>query len=714
MKRLLIFFIIAVVFSACGLKEESDVESIALRITHSELEFPYNETSYPVSVMTDRPWILESDSEWLSASIEGADYGVSFNILAERNEGSSRRGVITVSNDLGSMTINVLQKADDRNFTEIYFTSQPTGYERVKDAFLVIPYRHGDGAVLDLLSVSVAGSAKGSISVETLEQVRLEDGEGEIRMKVEGRVGGAGKLLFTVSGLPPVVFGEATQCMVDIKGTEELADYGINDLRSLPAGVIAPACRTTGIVISKVKPDLPGVEEIVVQDESAGIVIRVPEGERPLEFGDECEIFLKDAMMTQVGGLKTVILENTDDLKVISKGNDVESIELVTASFETYESMLCHIADAQVAASDLGKPSCAGTTIMERYGWSEIFYMYVPQTASFSYSGIPSGSGILVGIVGKDEMGNWAICPQEEINGMTSGRLDLTASLSVDSEQLNNISDAGCEGLFFKVASTVPWSLSSDDDGWLYDWSTVSGVGGGAQETVYVSVRPNSGPRRSARITISGTGVPDCVLTIIQKEGARILDEDFSMIRQQLLEDPKYFPSSASIDYAKSLASVGLDGWFSTNCYGSLSPDGEYGLMRIGKTLTKGYIQTPSFTAVGPNPVTVEVNFLAGIFRGCVATWIGLELEGPGRIVTGDDVSYLAVYDDVHTDDLVDKLPFHLVDGLSSSELKRVTVRIDGVTEDTSLRFTATCKGGASATLCNMFFIGDVHVEYAD
>ena len=77
-------------------------------------------------------------------------------------------------------------------------------------------------------------------------------------------------------------------------------------------------------------------------------------------------------------------------------------------------------------------------------------------------------------------------------------------------------------------------------------------------------------------------------------------------------------------------------------------------------------------------------------------------------------MSYLAVYDDVHTDDLVDKLPFHLVDGLSSSELKRVTVRIDGVTEDTALRFTATCKGGASATLCNMFFIGDVHVEYAD
>ena len=38
----------------------------------------------------------------------------------------------------------------------------------------------------------------------------------------------------------------------------------------------------------------------------------------------------------------------------------------------------------------------------------------------------------------------------------------------------------------------------------------------------------------------------------------------------------------------------------------------------------------------------------------------------------------------------------------------------DGVTAETRIRLTATCKGGASASNCNLFFVGDFHVRYTD
>ena len=714
MKRILMLFVTALTFFACTEKEESGADQTGLRITHTNLEFPYSSTSYPVSVMTDRPWSLTSDSEWLNATIDGADYGVSFCVVAEANTGqTTRRGVLTISNDLGSRQIIVLQRADERNFTDIYLTADPSAYERLRDAFLVIPYRHGGGIVLDALSVSVAGSARGTVTVESMENIQLEDGEGEIRMSVNGRVSGAGKLLFTVSGLPPVVFGEATQCMIDVAGTEELADYDISQVRALPLGVISDVCRTKGVVVSQAGSGLPEVGKIVMQDDMAGIVVRLP-GDLTLDSGDECEIFLMDAMLTDDDGLLTVVVDNSDDVSVISKGNQIIPKEISAMPFNMFESMLCKVTHVQVASEESGRQGCAGTTRMERYGWSESFYMYIPDSASFAYRELPSGSGTLTGIIGKNEDGSWVICPQENIVSMTSERLNLEAYIMVDKQQLDNIPNEGISGLNFTVTSTGPWTLSSDDDGWIYDWSVVSGTGRGIPQTVYFSVRPNAGARRNATVTLSGAGVPDCKLIVIQIEGARILDADFSMVRQQLQESPKYFPSSASVDYAKSLTSIGLDGWASTNCYASLSPDGEYGLLRIGKTLTRGYIQTPAFRAVGDVPVNVEVNLLAGIFKGCVATWVGLELDGPGTIVTGGDVSCIAGYDDIYTDDLVDKLPFYVLDELSSDELRRVTIRIEGATEDTALRLTATCKGGSSAALCNMFIIGDLHVEYAD
>lgn len=718
MKRTLLFllFLLSVSLSCTREEQHGDSDKTGLRITHTDLFFSYEQTRYPVTIMTDRPWTIVSDVPWLNATIDGADYGMSFFVEAEANdEDAARKGVLTVSNAIGSKTITVIQEPDTRNFTDIYFTGEAVGYERVEGSRLVIPYRQGNNIHLDEIAVSVAGVSKGSVKVEALSDVTLQEGEGEISLAVSGRLGPAGKLLFTVSGLPPVVFGDAAQCMVEVSGQEGMTEYEISDLYALPEGPLEQPGLIRGIVVSDASAGNIAEGVVAVQDEGAGIMVRIPEGSS-LDFSDECEIFVYGGRLSVENGMRYLSLEYPDDINVMSSGNAVEPIEIARPSGQARLAMLCCVSLAQVAQESLSKPSSSGMTLMERYGWEDKFYMYVSESAGFAGEKPMSGSGRIVGIVGTDSEGNLVIMPRNvgDISSLTDERLLMDVVWDVDRDVLNNVSASGSEEEYFTITSGVAWRLVSDDSGWIYDWSMTSSQGGDSPVKVSFKVRPNTGARRSAVITVSGEGVPDKSVRVIQLEGSRILDEDFSGVLAALEESPKYFPSSAGTDYAKSLDQIGLEGWYATNCYGALSPDGQYGLLRIGKTYTKGYIQTPALEAIGDIPVTVRVDFLSGILKGCTANWLGLELDGPGRIVSGGDVFEVTKYDETYTAAMVETLPVFVVHSLTTTELKKVSVVIEGATQDTVLRLTATCKGGSAATDCNMFFVGDLHVEYVD
>lgn len=718
MKRSLLYilFLLWVSLSCTTEEQQGDSDRTGLRITHTELSFSYEQTKYPVTIMTDRPWTIVSDVSWLNATIDGADYGMSFFVTAETNdEGIARKGVLTVSNAIGSRSIIVIQEPDTRNFTDIYFTGEAVGYERVEGSRLVIPYRQGNNIHLDEISVSVAGVAKGSVIVETLSDVVLQEGEGEISLAVSGRLGPAGKLLFTVSGLPPVVFGDAAQCMVEVSGQEEMTEYAISDLYTLAEGTITQPGLIRGIVVSDASSGNIDDNVVAVQDKGAGILMRIPEGAF-LDFADECEIFVYGGTLSVENGMRYLSLQHSDDIDVLSSGNTVEPIEISTPTGQDYMAMLCSISLSQVAQESLSKSSCSGMTLMERYGWEDKFYMYVSDNADFAEEKPMSGSGKIVGIVGADSEGNLVVMPRNigDISSLTDERLLMDVVWEVDRDVLNNVSASGTDEEYFTITSGVSWSLTSDDTGWIYDWSMMSSQGSDSPVKVSFKVRPNMGARRNAVITVSGEGVPDKYIKVIQLEGARILDEDFSGVLAALADSPKYFPSSAGTDYAKSLDQIGLEGWYATNCYGALSPDGEYGLLRVGKTYTKGYIQTPAFEAVGDIPVNVRVDFLSGILNGCKANWVGLELDGPGRIVSSSDVVEVVKYDDTYKAALVETLPMFVVHSLSTTELKRVSVVIEDATQETILRLTATCKGGSSTADCNMFFVGDLHVEYID
>lgn len=717
MKRIFFAMMAIALAAACSKKPIEEPDLTGLRITHTSLEFQFKETSYPVTVMTENPWTISSDAEWLSTSIEGAPQGQSFFVLATANNGEDpRSATLTVSGPRGSKTIKVTQNADKRNFTEISLSSQLKGYQRVEGSFLVIPYREGGKAVIDHLSASVSGAGRGSITVEALDGVTLEEGAGEIRMAVSGRAGASGSVLFTVAGLPPTVYGEAAQCCVEVAAGETLQELSIAQARALPQGPVAAACRIVGTIVSDTGDGVYGSSEAVLQDEGAGITIKSVSFDFGASYGDKCSVFLTGGTLTRENGLLVFRPGYKDDFEKISSGEEVEALALEELPSEDNESMLCSISLTQVAEDNLGKSTFAGTTEMERLGWKSTYRLYVPESASFAKSGLLTGNGTLTGIISRDAEGALTLVPclWSGVSSLVGERLSLDSTFELDKQLISGISADGANGLSFNLTSSVAWTLRCDADGWVTGWSATSGNASASPQTISFNVLPNSGPRRSAVVTISGSGVPDLTLTLIQTEGARILDCDFSLVKSALQESPKYFPVSAGTDYAKTLSTIGLDGWLSTNCYGALSPDGEYGLLRIGKTLTKGYLQTPALEAIGSTPVAIEANFLAGIYKGCPASWIGVEISGPGTIVADGDVALVNAYDEAHTASLMDTLPMYVVGGLDSKNLKRVSVRIEGATAMTSIRLTATCKCGSSVDTGDVFFIGDFHVEYAD
>ncbi|MCQ2184303.1 MAG: DUF5689 domain-containing protein [Bacteroidales bacterium] len=722
-KRHLIFLLLPLALLALVSCDKTDIRKSSegdLRVTHKEVNFSYKASSFPITIRTEGKWSIDCEASWLTLSETSADYGKTiFLSTTENDSGALRQTTLVVSGSGPSCNIVVTQREDERNYTDIQLSTDPYGYQKLEGAFLVIPYRRGDKATLGPLSVLVSGSAKGSVSVETLPSVTLSEGEGQIKMKLHGRVGEKGNLLFTVSGLPPTVFGEASQCMVTVPESAPARQLSIAALRSMGTGLIQNMSKVKGVVVSSAEGKVFPDNVFILQDSreaGGGIMVECP-GSHTLNPGDECELFMDGASIISRGGVLAVSLPADDDVTLLSTGGALPQPVVISdpQNLPAYESMLCSLETVQVADEELSRHNFSGTVAMDKYACPSGFKIYVPSTAVFASEPFLTGSGNISGIVSCDGSAATALVPQSyrDLEGLTGARLNMHSVFKVDKDFIHNLSNTGETSVSFKLTSSLDWSVKSDRN-WLTITSNVSGKGSESSTDVTFDVSPNSGARRRATITVSAEGVPDIEVTVIQLEGNRILDADFSAVITELGDSPKIFPQSAGTDYSQMLDRIGLSLWSVTNCYLSVSPDLKYGLVRVGKTLTKGNMVTPPFSAIGDIPVNIEITMLAGMQSGSGCSWFGIELSGPGEIVAGGDVLKLEKYDAAYTDQFVDTLPCYVVPGLSTSELKRVRITVTGATKDTALKMTATIKGGSKASSCDLFVIGDFHVNYID
>ncbi len=145
------------------------------------------------------------------------------------------------------------------------------------------------------------------------------------------------------------------------------------------------------------------LKNLVLQDESAGIAVRLTEDNKTLAKGDEVVIFLKGLSLQSYQG--TLQFNNVPLAKIatVSKGNKVEPVAITAEQLVSgeYESRYVAVSDVQSAKEDDGSWVQGGSHTSKNFiaKTGESFVVFSSKYSSFGGEKVPSGSGVLKGIV---------------------------------------------------------------------------------------------------------------------------------------------------------------------------------------------------------------------------------------------------------------------------------------------------------------------------
>lgn len=290
---------------------------------------------------------------------------------------------------------------------------------------------------------------------------------------------------------------------------EELVD--IADVRALYQGsnvTISEDWRIRATVISNV--DLnngSSKKNIVMQDETAGIMVRLTQDEEAFKLGDVVEVNIQGQSLENFNGLIQLNKVPNANISKVSDGTVPEPKNITAAQLISgdYESQYVAVSDVQVVAEDLGKTfvmNNSNTSITFEFRTGETFDLFTSRWAeSLKSVQVPEGSGTLKGIAGiNNDTYQISLTSTDDYAGLTGerfGEAAYTFSINPTSQRVSSE-----EGSFdITVTSNVAWTVSSDNS--AFTVNPTSGNGNGA---VTVQYNANTGAsERTATITVSTT-----------------------------------------------------------------------------------------------------------------------------------------------------------------------------------------------------------------
>lgn len=184
----------------------------------------------------------------------------------------------------------------------------------------------------------------------------------------------------------------------------------IEEVRALYKGsnvTVSDNWKIKGTVISNV--DLnngSSKKNIVLQDETAGIMVRVKNDEESFKLGDVIEVNISGQSLEQYNGLLQFNNVPNTNLSKVSSGQVPEAKAISVADLHTgaYESQYVAVGNVQVVEADLGKTfvvNDSNTSITFESETGETFDLFTSKWAeSLKTVTVPEGSGVLKGIAG--------------------------------------------------------------------------------------------------------------------------------------------------------------------------------------------------------------------------------------------------------------------------------------------------------------------------
>ena len=276
----------------------------------------------------------------------------------------------------------------------------------------------------------------------------------------------------------------------------------IADVRALYTGeqetvTVTEAWTVCGTVISNV--DLnngSSLKNIIIQDESAGIMIRLSDNNNDFKRGDVVEVNVQNQSLETYNGLlqlNNVPIENVTEIRqnAMPEAKVISAAQLMTGD---YESQYVAVENVQVIESDLGKTFSmsteTGTSITFEAETGERFELRTSQYAKeLADVKVPEGSGTLKGI---------AQCYYETLQMLLTSKEDYAG---LDGERFEGAaSEGGIVGDYNTWKGVGPLASFSDDfssissanqqyinDNWLFYSNAGTNINDGFKTGTYDS-----------------------------------------------------------------------------------------------------------------------------------------------------------------------------------------------------------------------------------
>jgi len=223
-------------------------------------------------------------------------------------------------------------------------------------------------------------------------------------------------------------------------------------------GAVSADTKISGIVISdRANNNITG-RNIVIQDETGGIIARF-DGNHPYNLGDELEIVVSSVELSEFNGLLQVNNVPLGNVEILSNNNSVTPAEVtvsdISNNFESLESTLVLIKDATIS----GSVTYNGVTTISDATSS--IDMFTRGDATFSEANVPSGLVDITAIVSEFNAPQIAIRNLDDVvvtdpdGGGGSGETGNESSVSIEDIRSQFNSGSGMATAETKISGIV-------------------------------------------------------------------------------------------------------------------------------------------------------------------------------------------------------------------------------------------------------------------
>lgn len=257
------------------------------------------------------------------------------------------------------------------------------------------------------------------------------------------------------------------------EGTSEPEYTPIADVRALYVDgnvTISEDWTIRGTVISNLELNNgSSLKNIIIQDETAGIMVRLTSNNTDFLSGDVVEVKIQGQSLAQYNGLlqlNNVPVENVTETAqgTLPEAKVISAAQLLTGD---YESQYVAVENVQAVEADLGKTWVTGgtnTSITIESATGETFVVYSARYSdALAAATVPDGSGTLKGIAQRFNSNiQIMLASTEDYAGLTGERFGS------EQPESNIIAGTQGDGIYTSTVDLTLPSVNENDDKWYH------------------------------------------------------------------------------------------------------------------------------------------------------------------------------------------------------------------------------------------------------